>query len=60
VVVRNGTYMKHPGDPLVPEPVRVLPPSGSLNPSLGTLRPETGWDDAEFLTPIIDSIERQQ
>ncbi|MDQ3738261.1 MAG: beta-lactamase family protein [Actinomycetota bacterium] len=59
VIVRNGTYMKHPGDPVADPSLFEYYPSGSLNPSLGTLRPESGWDDVEFLSPIIESIEQQ-
>ncbi len=50
--------MKHPGDPIADPSLFEYYPSGSLNPSLGTLRPETGWDDVEFLTPILDSVEQ--
>jgi CubicO group peptidase (beta-lactamase class C family) len=57
VVVRNGIYDKFDG-PGVAEPnLYGKYPSDSRGDHLGTMLPEIGWDDAEFLIPIIESIQ---
>ncbi|CAN5801431.1 hypothetical protein BH23ACT2_BH23ACT2_20390 [soil metagenome] len=56
VVVRNGTYGKDPGDPVAdPSLFAKYPPQG-LVPDRGTVGPES-WDHAEFLGPIIESLD---
>jgi CubicO group peptidase (beta-lactamase class C family) len=56
VVVRNGTYAKDPGEPVAdPNLFSRYPPQG-LVPDKGT-RPPDDWDNAEFLRPIVESIE---
>lgn len=58
VVVRNGTYDKHDGDPVADPNLFSLYPSG-VAPEGGTFAPdpEVGWDDAEFLAPILEAID---
>ena len=57
VVVRNGTYDKFDG-PAVAEPnLYGRYPSDSRGDQLGTMLPEIGWDQAEFLLPIVESIQ---
>lgn len=57
VVVRNGIYDKFDG-PAVAEPnLYGKYPSDSRGTDLGTMLPEIGWDQAEFLVPIIESIQ---
>lgn len=56
VVVRNGTYVKSPEEPIAdPNLVVHYPPSG-LVPGQGTQPPEN-WEPTEFLAPIIESIQ---
>ncbi|MCC5950812.1 MAG: serine hydrolase [Acidimicrobiia bacterium] len=55
VVVRNGTYIKHDGEPVADPSLYEFYPSGLVE-DRGTLRPSPGWSDAEFLAPIIESI----
>lgn len=58
VVVRNGTYIKYDGEPVAdPNLIEKLP--NSVVADLGTLGPDEdlGWDDTEFLGPIIASVE---
>lgn len=55
VVVRNGTYVKDPGEPIADPNLFGKYPSDGLVPGKGTDRPEH-WDDAEFLAPIIESV----
>jgi CubicO group peptidase (beta-lactamase class C family) len=55
VVVRNGTYVKDPGEPVADPNLFANYPSDGLVPGKGTVNPEH-WDDAAFLTPIIESI----
>lgn len=56
VVVRNGAYLKHDGEPIADPSLYEYYPSGLVE-DRGTLRPEPGWSDAEFLLPIIESIQ---
>jgi CubicO group peptidase (beta-lactamase class C family) len=56
VVVRNGTYAKDPSDPIAEPNLFGKYPSDGLVPGKGTVAPQGGWDDAEFLAPIIQSI----
>jgi CubicO group peptidase (beta-lactamase class C family) len=56
VVVRNGTYVKHDGEPIADPNLFGKYPSSGLVEGQGTSPPESGWDDAEFLTQIIDSL----
>jgi CubicO group peptidase (beta-lactamase class C family) len=58
VVVRNGHYDKYPGEPMANPSLWALLPSDGLIAGAGTVPPEDGWDDAEFLRPIVASIER--
>lgn len=55
VVVRNGTYIKYDGEP-VADPNLFEKYPNSIVPELGTVGPEEGWDDAEFLAPIVGSV----
>ncbi|MFW6067896.1 MAG: serine hydrolase domain-containing protein [Myxococcota bacterium] len=55
VVVRNGLYGKHDGEPVADPNLFNLYPSDGIGGSRGT-RPPADWDDVAFLTPIIDSI----
>jgi CubicO group peptidase (beta-lactamase class C family) len=58
VVVRNGTYIKHDGEPVAdPNLYTKLP--NSLVTDLGTIAPDQdlGWDDTEFLGPIVASVD---
>jgi CubicO group peptidase (beta-lactamase class C family) len=55
VVVRNGTYIKYDGEP-VADPNLFGKYPNSVVPELGTVGPEEGWDDAEFLTPIVSAV----
>ena len=55
VVVRNGTYVKDPGEPVAdPNLFNRYPPDG-LVPGHGTAPPD-GWDNETFLGGIIDAI----
>jgi len=54
VVVRNGTYMKYPGEPAANPSLFALYPSDGFNQLLGT-KPPDSWDDAAFLGPIVDA-----
>jgi CubicO group peptidase (beta-lactamase class C family) len=57
VVVRNGTYHKHPGAPVAdPSLFTFYPPQGLVD-GMGTVPPFAGWSSEEFLRPIIDAIE---
>lgn len=58
VIVRNGTYLKHDGEPVADPNLFSLYPSG-VDPSKGTVAPdsEVGWDDAEFLAPILEAVD---
>jgi CubicO group peptidase (beta-lactamase class C family) len=56
VVVRTGTYAKHPGEAVAdPNLFGVYPPD-NLVEGKGT-KPPDEWDDAEFLGPIVESIQ---
>ena len=56
VVVRNGHYDKFEG-PAIAEPQLFLRyPSDGLTPGGGTLPPDS-WSHAQFLRPILDSIQ---
>jgi CubicO group peptidase (beta-lactamase class C family) len=56
VVVRNGVYIKYDGEP-VADPNLFARYPNSVVEDLGTvgMDPDLGWDDAEFLAPIVDS-----
>jgi CubicO group peptidase (beta-lactamase class C family) len=58
VVVRNGTYIKHDGEAVADPNLFDKYPSG-VNPERGTVAPdsEVGWDDAEFLAPILEAVD---
>ena len=56
VVVRNGTYVKSPGEPIGVPSLFSRYPSDGLVPGQGTIGPSS-WNDSSFLGPIIDSIE---
>jgi CubicO group peptidase (beta-lactamase class C family) len=56
VVVRNGTYVKDPGEPIADPNLFQHYPSDGLVPGRGTINPQQDWNDADFLTPIIDSL----
>lgn len=58
VVVRNGTYIKHDGEPVADPNLFEFYPDG-IDPSRGTVAPDpsVGWDDAEFLAPILEAVE---
>ncbi len=56
VVVRNGLYDKSACPPIAdPSLLEYYPPQG-LVPDHGTVGPETGWSDTDFLTPIVESL----
>ena len=55
VVVRNGTYVKSPCEPVAdPNLLYHYPPSG-LVPGQGTTPPDS-WNDVAFLEPIVASF----
>lgn len=56
VVVRNGTYVKDPGDAVADPNLFSKYPSDGLVEGKGT-SPPSDWDEAAFLTPIVESIE---
>ncbi len=56
VVVRNGTYGKHPGAPVADPNLFGIYPPQDLVPGQGTAPPDE-WSDFRFLKPIIDSIQ---
>jgi CubicO group peptidase (beta-lactamase class C family) len=57
VVVRNGSYVKDPGESIAdPNLFGKYPPDGLVE-GKGTKPPEGGrWDDAAFLEPIVDAV----
>jgi CubicO group peptidase (beta-lactamase class C family) len=55
VVVRNGLYVKYVGEPIADPNLFGKYPSSGLVPNQGTSPPDS-WIDAEFLTPIVESI----
>ncbi len=55
VVVRNGSYVKDPGEPVAEPNLFGRYPSDGLVPGAGTTPPED-WSDAAFLGPIVESI----
>ncbi|HEX6239031.1 MAG TPA: serine hydrolase [Acidimicrobiales bacterium] len=57
VVVRNGTYVKDPGPPVADPNLFERYPASGLVPGRGTTPPEDGWDDTEFLLPIVESFD---
>jgi CubicO group peptidase (beta-lactamase class C family) len=57
VVVRNGLYVKDPGEPVADPNLFSKYPSDGLAPGRGTTPPEGSWKDADFLAPIIASIQ---
>ena len=56
VVVRNGTYDKHPGAPVADPALFPLYPVGGLVSGKGTAEPDE-WDSSAFLQPIVESIQ---
>lgn len=56
VVVRNGTYVKDPGEAVADPTLFEHYPSGGLVPGRGTTPPPESWDNADFLAPILASI----
>jgi CubicO group peptidase (beta-lactamase class C family) len=57
VVVRNGSYTKYDGEPVADPNLFARYPSGDIVPGQGTAPAVDGWDSAEFLAPILASIE---
>ena len=55
VVVRNGSYVKDPGEPVADPNLFGKYPSDGIVPGRGTV-PPADWSDAEFLGPIVESI----
>lgn len=55
VVVRNGTYVKDPGEPIADPTLFEKYPSDGLVPGKGTINPDE-WDNGQFLGPIIESL----
>lgn len=56
VVVRTGTYVKHPGPAVADPNLFGKYPPDDLVPGKGTKPPET-WDEGEFLRPIVESVQ---
>ena len=56
VVVRNGHYDKFDGPPIADPQLFLRYPSDGLSPGGGTLPPDS-WSHAEFLAPILASIQ---
>lgn len=56
VVVRNGHYDKHPGEPVADPNLFAVYPSFGLVPGAGT-KPADSWSDTEFLAPIVQAVE---
>ncbi len=55
VVVRNGHYDKHPGEPMAAPSLWALLPSDGLIEGHGTVPPDS-WSDIAFLDPVLRSI----
>jgi CubicO group peptidase (beta-lactamase class C family) len=55
VVVRNGTYVKDPGEPVADPTLFEHYPSDGLVEGKGTSPPDD-WDDSAFLRPIVESL----
>jgi CubicO group peptidase (beta-lactamase class C family) len=55
VVVRNGTYVKDPGEPVADPTLFEKYPSDGLVEGKGTMPPDD-WDDGAFLGPIVRSL----
>jgi CubicO group peptidase (beta-lactamase class C family) len=55
VVVRNGTYVKDPGEPVADPTLFEKYPSDGLVEGKGTSPPD-GWNDTTFLDPIVQSL----
>ena len=55
VVVRNGTYVKAPNEPVAAPSLFASIPSDGLVPGKGTVAPDT-WSDDAFLGPVVASI----
>lgn len=60
VVVRNGHYDKYPGAPQADPSLWSLLPSDGLVDGLGSVPPDDGWSDDDFLGPIEDAIAAMQ
>jgi CubicO group peptidase (beta-lactamase class C family) len=58
VVVRSGHYDKYAGEPVADPSLWARLPSDGLIEGAGTRPPEGGWDDDEFLGPIVAAIAR--
>jgi CubicO group peptidase (beta-lactamase class C family) len=56
VVVRTGTYAKHPGEAVADHNLFGVYPPDNLVEGKGT-KPPDEWDDAQFLGPIVESIQ---
>jgi CubicO group peptidase (beta-lactamase class C family) len=57
VVVRSGSYVKDPGPPVADPKLFGAYPARGLVPGRGTVGPERDWQDAEFLGPIVRSLQ---
>jgi len=55
VVVRNGTYVKDPGEPVADPTLFEHYPSDGLVEGKGTSPPDE-WDEGAFLRPIVESL----
>jgi CubicO group peptidase (beta-lactamase class C family) len=55
VVVRNGHYDKHPGEPMAAPSLWALLPSDGYVEGKGTVPPDS-WSDTAFLAPVLGSI----
>lgn len=56
VVVRNGTYVKDPGEPVADPTLFARYPPDGLIEGKGTLPPGDNWDEGDFLEMVIASI----
>jgi CubicO group peptidase (beta-lactamase class C family) len=56
VVVRNGTYVKDPGEPVADPTLFEHYPSDGLVEGKGTSPPDE-WDEAAFLAPIVEAVQ---
>jgi CubicO group peptidase (beta-lactamase class C family) len=55
VVVRNGTYVKDPGEPVADPTLFSHYPSDGLVEGKGTSPPDE-WDEGAFLRPVVESL----
>jgi CubicO group peptidase (beta-lactamase class C family) len=56
VVVRNGHYDKYEGKPVADPQLFLRYPPNGIQPGGGTVPPDS-WSHAQFLKPILDSIQ---